>query len=270
MLALSVLIHLPRLLIMTISLVMIFGHNLFDGLVPSSLGDLSWLLEILHVPGTFILFKNVNVHVLYPLIPWIGVMAFGYSMAPLFLRERQERKRTLFKLGIGMIVAFIIVRAINIYGDPHAWAAQKTALYTFLSFINVTKYPPSSQFLLINFSIIFLLLALFDFDQPFKGKQVLLDFGRTPMFYYLIHVPLIHLIAVIFSLIKYGGAGWLFSDTLVFTTVSAVPSAPVGYGWGLPVTYLVWISVVVMLYPLCHWYAGVKKSNPQNKILSYI
>jgi len=270
MIALSGLIFLPRLLIMTISLLMIFGHNLLDGITVSNWGDLSWLIEILHVPGTIVIFNKVNAHILYPLIPWIGVMALGYSMAPLFLRERQERKGTLFKLGIGMIAAFIIVRAINLYGDPQVWSTQRNALYTFLSFINVTKYPPSSQFLLINFSIIFLLLALFDFDQPFRGRQVLLDFGRTPLFYYLIHVPLIHLIAVIFSLFKYGGAGWLFNDNLVFMMVPAVPGAPPGYGWGLPVIYLVWISVVAMLYPLCHWYAGVKKSNPQNKIFSYI
>jgi len=270
MISLACLIYLSRYVIMAISIIMIAGHNLLDGINPGSYGILAWIIKILHVPDSFTISNRVIVHVLYPLIPWIGVMALGYAIGPLFLKERNERKGKLLKLGIGMLMAFIIIRAINIYGDPQAWSAQKNILYTFLSFINIEKYPPSLLFLLVNFGILFILLFLFDRDASFLGRGALLAFGRTPMFYYLIHVPVIHLLAVIFAYCKYGYTSWLFNSKLVFMAAAEVPNAPQGYGYGLPVVYLAWIIVVIILYPVCYWYAGVKKNNPKSKLLSYV
>ncbi|MBU0605828.1 MAG: DUF1624 domain-containing protein [Candidatus Omnitrophica bacterium] len=270
MVALACLIFLHRYLIMAISILMIAGHNLLDGITASSWGPLAWLIEILHVPGSFTIFDKVTVHILYPLIPWIGVMALGYAMGPLFLREARERKEKLLKLGIGLLLAFIVIRAINVYGDPQVWSIQKNALYTFLSFINIMKYPPSFLFLSVNFGILFILLSLFDKDDSFPGRGALLAFGRTPLFYYLIHLPVIHFIAVICAYFRYGNAAWLFNNDLVFMTVTNAPNTPQGYGYGLPVIYLVWILVVIILYPACRLYADVKKKHPNNKLLSYI
>ena len=132
------------------------------------------------------------------------------------------------------------------------------------------KYPPSLLFLLVNFGILFILLSLFDKDVSFPGRDALLTFGRTPMFYYLIHVPVIHFIAVILAYLKYSDVGWLFNSSLVFMTAAEAPNAPQGYGYSLSVVYLVWIFAVIILYPVCYWYAGVKKNNPKNKFLSYI
>lgn len=270
MVSLACLIFLHRYLIMVISIIMIVGHNLLDGIKVSSWGSLAWLMEILHVPGSFTIFNKVDVHVLYPLIPWIGVMALGYTMGPLFLKEPHERKKKLLKLGIGMLLAFVIIRAVNVYGDPEVWSMQKNALYTLLSFINITKYPPSLLFLLVNFSILFILLSLLDKDVSFPGRKALLAFGRTPMFYYLTHVPIIHFIAVVCAFFRYGNFKWLFNNNLAFMTVAEAPNTPQGYGYGLPVVYFVWAFVVIILCPACYWYAGVKKNNPKNKLLSYI
>jgi len=269
MVCLSVLIFLPRRLLMVLSIVMIAGHNLFDKVTVESWSSLGWLWRVLHVPGRINLIHENHVFVLYPLIPWIGVMALGYTIGPLFLKERRERVKQLLWLGLGCAAASVLIRAFNVYGDPVPWSTGKDTLYTALSFINFAKYPPSLLFLLSTLGGMFLLLALFDRESPGPVSRVLLIFGRVPMFFYLLHVPAIHLVAVVIAYIKYGYATWLFEYNVEFMDVAKMADAPAGYGYGLATVYLVWISVLVIVFPLCRWYAIVKKSHPQYRLLSY-
>ncbi len=172
-------------------------------------------------------------------------------------------------MGIGIILAFILIRAINIYGDPSAWSVQKNVLYTFFSFINCTKYPPSLLYLLITLGPIFILLAAFDVNKTGPVERFFLAFGRVPLFFYIIHVPIIHALSVLFAYVKYGHADWLFGYNMLCLDAPTSPGAPAGYGYGLPIQYLVWLSVVAMLFPLCRWYAGVKKRHSEIQLLSY-
>jgi len=269
MISLSILIFIPTWLVLLISLMMIAGHNLFDGINVYSWGDYSWLLKILHIPGMIRLPSGLHVQILYPLIPWIGVMALGYTIGPIFLQDQHKCRKHLFKLGISLILAFIVIRALNVYGDPYPWAMQKNFIYTILSFINITKYPPSLLFLLITLGITFILLGFFTSKEPGRISRFLLTFGRVPLFFYLLHIPVIHAICVIFAYIKYGHAAFLFQYSIEYLDVAISPNTPVGYGYGLPVIYFVWILVIAILYPLCRWYAIVKKNHPQYKLLSY-
>jgi len=270
MIALAGLIFLPAWALLSISITMIAGHNLLDGITPESWGRFAWLWRILHAPGDISLSPTRSLHILYTLIPWIGVMALGYAIGPVFLREQKERRKTLLKLGFSMVLAFIVIRAFNIYGDPYKWTEGKNALYTFLSFIDYTKYPPSFLYLLATLGSTLIMLALFDRDNPGRARRFLLTYGRVPLFFYVLHIPLIHAIAVALAYIRYGYATWLFKYSVRYLDVALTPGAPKDYGYGLGVTYVVWISVVLALYPLCRWYAGVKKRNPQIRILSYL
>jgi len=270
MIALSVLIYLPRWLILSISIAMIAGHNLLDKINIESWGNLSWLLNILHVPGDIALPSGIHVQLLYPLIPWIGVMALGYAMGGVFLKEPQERKKQLLRLGISLIFAFFVIRAINIYGDPYAWVVQKKAIFTALSFINYTKYPPSFLFLLMTLGVTFVALSVFTAREPGRIGRFFLIYGRVPLFFYAIHVPIIHFIAVIFAFVRYGHVAFLFHYNVEYLDVALSPKTPLGYGYGLAISYIVWISVIAMLYPLCRWYAVYKKNHPQYRLLSYL
>ena len=253
MVALSVLIYLPLWTITAFGVSMIGVHNLFDGIQAQSLGSFGWLWKVFHEGGLMQPTPWSGIFVAYPLIPWIGVMAAGYGFGRLLLLERGTRRRWLFALGGTLILMFIILRAINRYGDPTPWSEQKSGLFTFFSFINPYKYPPSLLFLLMTLGPAIVALALFDRDWG-RLPRPLIVFGRVPLFFYLLHVPLIHALAVAFAYIRYGQATWLFK-----LPDFPPPPVPQGYGYSLPVVYCVWIGVILMLYPVCRWYAGVKR-----------
>ena len=158
-------------------------------------------------------------------------------------------------MGLGLSAAFVILRAINVYGDPVRWSVQKSAAFTLVSFLNTTKYPPSLLFLLMTLGPAMLGLWLFDGRTPQLLRPVLI-IGKVPMFYYVLHIPLIHLIALILCFARYGHVYWVFQSP----TLADYPfAAPPGWGLSLPGIYLVWAMVVVLLYPLCRWFAGVKQ-----------
>jgi uncharacterized membrane protein len=250
MVALSALVWLPRAVIAAIAVAMIAGHNLLDAIHAADFGAAGWVWNILHEPKLLTLAPGSQVYALYPLIPWIGVMAAGFALGPVFLRAPAERRRTFFFMGAAITAGFVALRLTNLYGDPAPWAAQDTTLSTVLSMLNVEKYPPSLLYLMMTLGPGVLLLAAF---EQAKGRLAgwITTFGRVPMLYYVAHVFLIHAAAVAFSWLATGDVAWLFG---------ALPSGkPAGYGLALPGVYAVWIAVVLTLYPLCRWFAGVKR-----------
>jgi uncharacterized membrane protein len=256
MIALSALIYLPTRVVVAIGLAMILFHNLLDGIQPQMFGPLAWLWTLLHVGGPIKLLPNYTLVVAYPLIPWIGVMAIGYGLGALLRLEPQRRRKGFLALGIGLTGAFIVLRLLNIYGDPQPWIKQKSAILTILSFLNCEKYPPSLLFLLMTIGPSLIFLALID-PRPPRVLRPIVIFGRVPLFYYLLHFPLIHVIALLLSYVRYGHAPWLFTGPPWSPGLMA--AFPKGYGYDLKVVYLVWLTTVVLLYPVCRWFAAVKQ-----------
>src|SRR2546423_2319038 len=209
MIVLALLVYLPVWAITAFGVLMIATHNLLDPVQARSLGAFSGLWATLHSRELTETYGGIRVFTMYPLVPWIGVMAAGYGFGQLYLLERERRRRLMLRLGLGLTLLFIILRAINIYGDPHPWTVQNSAVYTFLSFINCEKYPPSLLFLLMTLGPAIIALALFErFNrEPVPGLlQPLVVFGRVPLFFYIIHIPLIHALAIAFAFAKYGPA----------------------------------------------------------------
>jgi uncharacterized membrane protein len=259
MIVLAGLVYLPLRAVAAVGIAMIVGHNLLDGITPQSLGAWGPLWTILHVQSAIPLGGGRVFIVIYPLIPWIGVMAAGYAFGTLLLRPEQERRRALLRLGVGLTLAFLALRAVNVYGDPAPWAAQETAGRTVLSFLNTTKYPPSLLFLLMTLGPAIALLPLFERLTGPVARAVTV-FGRVSLFFYVIHLYLIHALALTVGVI----AGF---DARSFLHVWL--RNPEGWGYGLPVVYLVWAGVVVALYPACRWFAGVK-ARRREAWLSYL
>jgi uncharacterized membrane protein len=250
-----ILLRLPLWAMAGLGVLMIAGHNLLDNLSAGAFGSLQWIWIILHQPNTIELVPGRVMLAFYPLVPWIGVMAVGYALGNLFLFPPPMRQKWLLGLGLAATLAFIVLRWINLYGDPQPWTPQTSPLFTFLSFINTDKYPPSLLFLLMTLGPAFLLLALFErVNMTNVLARALIIFGQVPLFYYVLHLIVIHAVAVMFSYAFYGDASWLFGTDWMFRA-----GLPEGYGYGLPIVYLVWLSVVILLYPICYWFAQFKK-----------
>src|SRR5271163_584239 len=245
MIVLSVLVYLPASVVTTVGVVMIACHNLFD-FVDSS----NPLWTILHSPNFIVNNPGRVVFVTYVLIPWIGVTAAGYGLGQIYSWPSARRKAFLLPLGIGLTAAFFVLRGINVYGDPQRWTTQKSAAFTALSFLNTTKYPPSLLYLLMTLGPALLFLWVVDAGTPGWLRAALIV-GKVPMFYYLLHIPLIHLLAVVVCYARYGQVYWMFENPLFVQ--------PPGWGYSLPIVYLVWAVVVLTLYPLCRWFAGLKQ-----------
>jgi uncharacterized membrane protein len=248
MVALAGLIHLPRWAVAAFGIGMIATHNLLDPITPEQLGAWGGLWKVLHVQAPVEPLPGFHFFVAYPLIPWIGVMAAGYAFGGLLRGDAVQRRQRLFTLGLAITLGFVVVRAVNIYGDPRPWFSQKDAMFTFFSFINCSKYPPSLSYLLMTLGPAILAMALFDGPLGAAGR-VFVVFGRVPMFFYLIHAPFAHLLAAFAALSRYGANAWGIDPF----------NPPADYGYSLPVVYLVWAGVVITLYLPCRWYAGVKQ-----------
>ena len=265
MIILSFLIYLPKKVLIIIGLLLVFGHNALDGVTAegTSFGSIIWY--VLH-QSNFVQLGDRYVSFLYPILPWIGVIALGYAFGNLYHREFHSklRKKWLLWLGLGSIVLFFVIRGINIYGNMTPWEVQDEATYTILSFLNVTKYPPSLLFLLITLgpAILFLYIA-----ENWRNAvaDFFLVFGRVPFFYYVIHVFVIHVAAMIGLLIT--GKDWKLMILSNDTIESGVLS---DYGYSLGVVYLVWIGIVLFLYPFSKWYMTYKANNRDKWWLSYL
>jgi uncharacterized membrane protein len=254
MIVLAGLVHLPTAAIAAFGLVLVAGHNAFDGVRSAS-----WWWTILHSPNVLVSGDH-TVFVAYPLIPWIGVTAAGYALGGIYRWEPPRRRRFLIALGWAMAAGFLVLRTINVYGDPSRWRAQATGLFTVLSFLNTTKYPPSLLFLLMALGPALLLLAAAERGHLTAPMRVARSIGQVPLFYFAVHAALIHLVAIAICFARYGQVHWMFeSDTLAAYPVTPPP----GWGVPLPAVYVVWVAVVAALYPLCVWFGGVKRRRPE-------
>jgi uncharacterized membrane protein len=258
MIVLAGLSRLPLWGIAAFGIVLVAGHNALDGLSPAMAthpGLLQQVWLVLHQPGTLFHGTHALVHVSYVLIPWIGVTALGYVLGAIYQWSAGPRRKLLLHLGIGLIAAFVVLRFSNVYGDPALWSWQRTAAWTVMSFLNTTKYPPSLLFLLMTLGPALLLLRAFDAGAPRWLKSVA-TFGKVPLFFYVLHFFLIHLLAVAASYVRYGEVAEVFRSP----DLGHFPfSAPPDWNLGLPFVYLVWLVVVIVLYPLCRWYAGLRQ-----------
>jgi uncharacterized membrane protein len=250
MIVLSVLVYLPVSIVTMFGVAMMASHNLLDSVQSSNP-----LWTILHSPNVILNHAGHVVFVGYPLIPWVGVTAAGYGLGQIYSWPSARRKAFLLRLGIASTAAFLILRAINFYGDPLPWTTQKSPAFTVLSFLNTTKYPPSLLYLLMTLGPGLLFLWAVESATP-RWLRPALVIGKVPMFYYLLHLPLMHLIAVALCYARYGQVHWMFEPP----GLGQFPiTPPPGWGYSLPIVYLVWACVVLALYPLCRWFAGLKQ-----------
>jgi uncharacterized membrane protein len=251
MVALAALVWLPRPAGVALSLCLIVGHNLLDRVTPGSWGGWSWVWTILHVPGPIPLGHGYLFDVWYPLVPWIGVMAGGYLIGPLFDRPAEVRNRILLRTGLAMSVAFVALRWLNAYGDPAPWSQHAGLHRTAFAFLATTKYPPWLQFLLMTLGPTLAVLPRLD-RACGRLAAMIRTIGRVPLFFWLLHVPLIHAVAVGLSLSRHGAvAPWLIQNPPV--------DPPAGYGYPLIVVYGIAVGVVAALYPACRWFGGLKQ-----------
>jgi uncharacterized membrane protein len=270
MIAMAALVYLPLRWLAVLSVTVVALHNCLDSIQAarfhSPASAAAWML--LHQPGVFTIAGH-PVLAPYPLIPWLAVMAAGFCFAKVFLLDPASRQRIALTLGLAMTIAFVALRAINRYGDPVPWSAQKSSLFTLLSFLNCTKYPASLDFLLMTLGPALLLLALYD-RCAWKPANPLIVFGRVPLFYFVCHFYAGHALAVLLAWHRYGRSASAF----VFQPVPSMggPSAllPPNFGYPLWAVYAAWILIVLLLYPLCRWFARVKAAHPSQRWLSYL
>ena len=258
MIALSGLVWLPRWAVATFAVVVIVGHNAFDGVSAESFGAAAWIWHLLHVPAT-IPFGKGGVMVLYPLIPWVAVMAAGYAMGPVFRAENRMRHAQLAAMGCALTLGFVTLRITNLYGDPQPWAPQEGLMATLLSLLNCEKYPPSLLYLMMTLGPALLLLSVADTIRGWLA-DVLITFGRVPMMYYVAHLFLLHVIALVVWQITSDDVAWLFQSMY---------TKPQTGGLGLIGIYVTWFLAVAALYPLCRWFADVKRQR-RDWWLSYL
>jgi len=249
MIAMALLIRVRADVLAALALAMIAGHNLFDSIRPDDLGALAIPWRLLHVPGFAIpgvLFTA------YPLVPWVAVMALGSVAAAVYNWPAAERRRVLIASGASAIAAFVVLRAINGYGNPAPWAHQRTAALTVASFFNVLKYPPSLDYLLMTLGPMLIALAA---SEEARGAVVrwLSVYGRVPLFFYVVHIFVAHALAVLLAFAQSGAPRRI----LVVTDPGSIPP---WYGVPLPGVYLAWALVVLLMYYPCRQMARLKST----------
>jgi len=244
-----------------IGLVIIFLHDLLI-LLPMPSSPVLQFMGALLLGGGLIKIGGTTLVFSYPALPWLGIMLAGFALGPQFIQPYEARKKHLRRLGLIALGLFVLLRAANVYGDRAPWSVQKTPVYTFLSFMNVSKYPPSLLYTLVMLGLLLLFLSFIERKEN-AVTRVVSVYGKVPMFYYLIHWNVIHLLML----------GMVFlqgfrADQLVFGTFQF--GRPPGSGISLPWVYLVWICVVASLYPLCRWYGRYKTLHPGQRWLRYL
>lgn len=256
MVAMAALVHLPARALAAVSGACILLHHVLDPLQAKDFGAFAGLWNLLHQPGLFVVL-GVPVVVGYPAVPWVAVMAAGYCSGSLFLLEPARRRRLWVRSGAALIVAFLLLRALNLYGDPVPWSGQGSAALTLLSFLKVTKYPPSLCFLLMTLGPALLALAHLEQRRP-QPSHPLVVLGRVPLFYYVVHFWAIHLLASFLAWLRYGNASFAFLFLPLPSMGGPRELFPPDFGYPLGMVYVVWIGLVVLLFPLCRWFAGIK------------
>jgi len=271
MVVMAALVRLPVRWIGAFGIVMVATHNLFDGISPAAFGKFSWFWRFLHVPGLVQITPNFSFMNLYVLVPWVGVMACGFVFGRVLLRP--DRRKWVLTLGASMTVLFLLLRGFNLYGNGYAgfpysvghWSVQADFSHSVISFLNTEKYPPSLDYLLMTLGPTLLLLGLLDGMKAERGLgKGFLVYGRVPLFYYVLHIYLIHLVAIALAFAFHQPASWLWHGAIFL-----LPT-PAGYGHGLPLIYLVWLLVVAALYVPCRWFMEYKQLHRDWNWLSYL
>jgi uncharacterized membrane protein len=268
MIALAFIIRLKYKVILIFGLVVVIGHNFLDGISfePNSYQDIVW--AFLHAPNQYIINDNQIIQFKYPIIPWVGVMALGYCLGHLYDQSfsTERRKKILLQIGLSCLTVFVILRWTNYYGDPLPWAHHLEFAKTFFSFLNVQKYPPSLLFLCLTLGVALVLLAMFENVNSTRLGPVIL-FGKVALFYYVVHVFVIHALAMM-SVI-WMGYPW---QTMVYIGSHNVisPILKGKYGFTLGQTYLIWIAIVISLYPICAAWNRFKSRKKQKWWVSYV
>lgn len=258
MVVLSALIYLPWRVLLGVCLATILLHNGLDDVTFEG-GISAFIWGILHVTGPLYVGDQYLTWMVYPLIPWFAVLGLGYCFGRIFQLEEPTRKKFLIRAGLLMVAGFIILRALDFYGDPKGWSEQGDLMFSFMSFLNTEKYPPSLLFLLMTLGPSMFLMAWFEKARG-KWTDVVSIYGKVPFFYYITHLFLAHLAALIMGV----AVGYKASDFMV-----GFWAFPEGYGFGLIGAYLVTFIIVAALYPVCKWYAGLKKRS-KNPLLTYL
>lgn len=265
MVLLGLVVWLPLPVIFAIGFIIVFGHNLLDGPEAERSGKVGFLWDVMHRSrfSVYTLAPNRFAIFVYALGPWAGVMMLGYCFGWLYRKGSDliARRKTLLALGLSAIISFIILRYINQYGDPVPWSIQKNGTYTLLSFLNTTKYPPSLLYLMMTIGPAILFLYFFE-QMESRFARFFITFGRVPFFYYVLHIYLIHLLCVIVFFASGYGVKDIVSETPFLFR-------PPTLGFNLWVVYGIWLVVILLLYPLCHWYDKIKTAN-KHWILSYL
>lgn len=278
MVILALLTRLPLAAIGALGLALIGGHNLLDGYMWELVGALDggarsdlWRIGYIGFFGGPVVFgaDGPPLIVLYSIVPWIGVMAAGYAFGGIMTLEPDRRNRLCLLIGLGAVAAFLLLRGFDLYGDPRPWRAQveaqpdgSPAMPALLAFLNTSKYPASLQFLLMTLGPVIALIAVLERGAGRAAGMIAESalpravsvFGRVPFFYYVLHIPLIHVLALGVSKLRLGHVSpWLFENHPM-----GVGPAPDGYAWSLPLLYLVFLIAIAILYVPCRWFAEVK------------
>jgi len=245
------------------ALVIIFTHNLLQFVPNPDNKFLNLLLNLFFRPGLQMVTPDFIFFTSYPVIPWVAMMLLGFACGRVFEQDNTRQKKKLLSFGFIALILFAILRLSDFYGDPSHWKVEKNTVFTLLSFFNVTKYPPSLQFTLLFLGIMFLLLR-FSSKFPVGVQRILSVYGKVPLFYYLLHLYLIRL--SVFIMVYAQGFEW--RDLLFGPFQFGRPA--VGSGVSLKMVYLIWIAVVIALYPLCKWYGNYKAMNNHKWWLRYL
>ena len=258
MIVLGALVHLPVKAVGWIGVAIIALHDMLPG-IGGPIGAL------LHDGGDFrVGGGGPRLTVLYVLIPWVGVMAAGYGFGAIMQLEAQRRRTLCLRIGLGAIAAFLILRGFNLYGNPWPWGGAPTPVANALGFLDTAKYPASLQFLLMTLGPTIALIPLLEHARG-SIARVLAVFGRVPLFYYILHIPLIHLLAIGISVVREGSVNpWLFTNHPM-----EPGEVPDGYRYSLPLLYLTTAAAVAILYYPCRWFADLK-ARRRDRWLSYL
>lgn len=256
-------VYIPKKIMLPLAFIGVLTHNLFDGLELSGTSGILW--SFLHVQS-MVTINDISIFIAYPAIPWIFVMVLGYHFGALYKpsTDASYRHKFLFRAGVGMLVLYLILRIPNLYGDMNQWETQDSFLFTMLSFINVTKYPPSLLYLLITLGPSLLLLAAAEHWKGYIYDRIVVV-GRVPMFYYIIHIYIIHGLATLAAVMTGYSA-----HEMIFDGWGPDPGHLDGYGFNLFIVYLVWIGIILGIYPVCRWYYEYKRRNRDKWWLSYL
>lgn len=275
MVCMALIVRMPVRWVGVFGVTMVVTHNLLDRINPAYFEKLYWLWMMLHTPGSIQVTPHFSFLTLYVLIPWVGVMAAGYAFGTVL--QRPDRRKWVLILGTAMTALFFILRGFNLYGNGVAgqgfgyplsagpWSVQPTFSLTVISFFNTLKYPPSLHYLLMTLGPSLILLGLFDGMKAERGiGRILLVYGRVPLFYYVLHLYLIHLVAIAIAIAFHQPSSWLWHGGMF------VLGVPEGYGHGLPFVSATWAAVVASLYLPCRWFMEFKRQHRDWNWLSYM